>query len=87
MEASEGKSLSESMVSFLGVRNYTVGSIDLRAVKILRCDCATFRLDAPLEGKISRVTGVVNLLLIQTTAVAISMVFCVLVGVSWSVLL
>ena len=82
-ETLEGKSSSESMVKFLEVRNFNVGSIDLRAMKILRCICATLRLDVSLEGQISRVTGVVNILLIRTAIVETSMVLCALVGAYW----
>ena len=72
MEASEGKSSCESMVDFPGVVHFTVDSIKFRAMKMLRWDWATFRLDTPLDGRFLSVTGVVNLLLIRTTAVAIS---------------
>ena len=37
LEASEGKSSCESMVVFPGVMNFTVGSINFRAMKMLRC--------------------------------------------------
>jgi len=74
LEGSEGKSSCELMVEFPGVMNFTVGSINFRVVKMLRWAWATFRLDAPLDGRISSVTGVVNILLMRPTAVAISIV-------------
>ena len=66
-DASEGKLSSESIVKFPGVKNFTVGSISLSAMKILRWAWATLRLEAAVDGCISSVTGVVILLLILTT--------------------
>lgn len=71
------------MVTFPGLKNFTVDSISLNAMKILRWIWATLRLDAPLHV----VTSIVILLLILTTIVVIAIVLCAFDGTSWLVLL
>ena len=74
---SERISPREIIIMFPGVKNFTIGSMSLNIMNMLRRAWETLRLKAPIDGRVSNVTGVVISLSIIMTVVVISIVCCV----------